>query len=154
MPHCQICETEKLVFRLGICVKISAMDENFYNKVEMVCAQDPRYKPGAYEFVIEALRYTQRRFKKERHVSGEDLLSGIKELTIKKFGPLALNVLHYWGVKTTEDFGHIVFNMVQHKLLSKQEDDSFDSFRNGYDFEEVFRKGYRRQLEKDISRIR
>ncbi|MBF0387704.1 MAG: hypothetical protein HQL20_07595 [Candidatus Omnitrophica bacterium] len=130
------------------------MDQQFYDKVEQVCEQDPRYKAGAYEFVMEALNYSQRRFKKERHVTGDQLLSGIKELTVKKFGPLALNVLHHWGVKNTEDFGNIVFIMVQHQLLAKQQDDTLDSFRNGYNFEEVFHKGYRRQLEREIGRIR
>ncbi|MBF0594417.1 MAG: hypothetical protein HQL22_05555 [Candidatus Omnitrophica bacterium] len=130
------------------------MNQEFIDKVEQLCEIDPRYRPGAYEFVLEALRYTQRRFKKERHVTGEQLLAGIKDLTIRKFGPLALNVLHHWGVKNTEDFGNIVFNMVHHQLLSKQEDDSFDSFRNGYDFKEVFHQGYRRQLEREIGRIR
>jgi len=133
---------------------MNQMDKKFYEKVELICEKDPRYKPGAYEFVLEALRYTQRRFKKERHVTGDQLLSGIKDLTIRKFGPLALNVLHFWGVKNTEDFGNIVFNMVQDQLLSKQDDDTFDCFRNGYDFEEVFYKGYRRQLEREIGRIR
>jgi uncharacterized repeat protein (TIGR04138 family) len=130
------------------------MDQKFMDKVEAICERDPRYKTGAYEFVLEALRYTQRRYKKERHVTGDQLLAGIKDMTIKKFGPLALNVLHHWGVKNTEDFGNIVFNMVQDELLSKQDDDTFDSFRNGYDFEDVFHKGYRRQLEREIGRIR
>ena len=96
------------------------MDQQFFDKVEKLCEHDTRYKAGAYEFVMEALQYSQRRFKQERHVSGDQLLTGIKDLTVRKFGPLALNVLHFWGVKSTEDFGHIVFNMVQHRLLSKQ----------------------------------
>lgn len=133
---------------------MSAMDQKFYDNVEKLCEEDSRYKAEAYEFVMEALRYTQRRFKKERHVTGDQLLTGIKDMTVRKFGPLALNVLHHWGVKNTEDFGHIVFNMVQHHLLAKQDDDTFDSFRTGYDFEEVFHKGYRRQLEREIGRIR
>ncbi len=130
------------------------MDEQFYDKIEQVCDSDSRYKPGAYEFVMEALRFTQRRFKKGHHVTGGELLTGIKELTIRKFGPLALNVLHHWGIKTTEDFGAIVFIMVEHQLLLKRDEDTFESFRNGYDFEDVFHKGYRRQLEREISKIR
>jgi len=130
------------------------MNQDFYDKIEHVCGLDSRFKPGAYEFVMEALHYAQRRFKKARHVTGDQLLTAIKDLTIRKFGPLALNVLHHWGVKNTEDFGHIVFNMVKYQVLMKQDDDTFDSFRNGYDFEEAFHKGYRRQLEREINRIR
>ena len=63
-------------------------------------------------------------------------------------------VLRHWGITSTEDFGSIVFNLVDNKILSKDSDDKVDSFQNGYDFHEVFDHGYRKQLEKRISRMR
>jgi uncharacterized repeat protein (TIGR04138 family) len=130
------------------------MKENFYIIVERICENDPRYKEGAYSFVMEALSFTQKKFHNPRHLCGEELLDGIRELLLRKFGPMTMSVLKHWGIKRTEDFGNIVFNLVENKVLSKTEDDSIDHFRNGYDFTEVFHYGYRKDLHKKISRMR
>jgi uncharacterized repeat protein (TIGR04138 family) len=130
------------------------MGHHFEVIVERIHEQDPRYGEGAYIFVMEALSFTQRKFGRSRHVSGEELLNGIRELLLRKFGPMTVTVLDYWGIRTTEDFGNIVFNLVNNKILSKTEGDNIEQFRNGYDFLEVFHHGYRRQLHKKISRMR
>jgi uncharacterized repeat protein (TIGR04138 family) len=130
------------------------MNEEFYNKVEKIIVKDPRYGAGAYEFVMEGLAFAQKKFKRARHVTGGELLEALKDLSVRDFGPLAGTVLDHWGVHTTEDFGHIVFNMVEHQLLAKQDEDTFEAFKNGFDFREVLAKGYHRQLKKEISRIR
>ena len=51
---------------------------------------------------------------------------------------MTITVLEHWGIKSTEDFGNIVFNLVENRVLSKTEDDSIEEFRDGYDFAEVF----------------
>lgn len=130
------------------------MGYHFEAIIEKICEKDSRYQEGAYVFVMEALSYTQQRCGRRRHVSGEELLDGMKELLIKKFGPMTVTVLDYWGIKSTEDFGNIVFNLVNNKVLSKTEQDDIKQFRNGYDFKEVFHRGYHRQLHKRISRMR
>ena len=130
------------------------MNQEFYNILEMICEKDSRYKQGSYEFVMEALAYSQKKFRRVKHVSGTELLEGMKELLLNKYGPMALSVLRHWGVGKTEDFGRIVFNLVENKVLSKAENDDIESFRDGYDFQEVFSRGYRRDLEKRISRMR
>jgi uncharacterized repeat protein (TIGR04138 family) len=130
------------------------VNQEFYTIVDQICAVDPRYKSDAYEFVMEALTYTQKKFKRVKHVTGEELLEGIKQLLMHKFGPLTLLVLKHWGIASTADFGNIVFRLVDNKILSKDNDDNVDSFQNGYDFNEVFDRGYRKQLEKRISRMR
>ena len=55
---------------------------------------------------------------------------------------MTLTVLEEWGIKCCEDFGEIVFNMVENKLLAKTEQDSREDFRNGYDFHDAFRKPF------------
>jgi uncharacterized repeat protein (TIGR04138 family) len=130
------------------------MNEEFEIIVEEIFEKDPRYKEDAYVFVMEALAYTQKKFKRSKHVKGEELLLGMKELLLNKFGPMTMTVLEYWGIKSTEDFGNIVFNLVENKILSKTEDDNIEEFKNGYNFEEVFDSGYRKQLAKKISRMR
>ena len=130
------------------------MNQEFYNILEIICEKDSRYKQDSYEFVMEALAYSQKKFRRVKHVSGIELLEGMKELLLNKYGPMTLLVLHHWGVRSTEDFGRIVFNLVENKVLSKSEDDDIRIFRDGYDFQEVFSRGYRRDLEKRISRMR
>jgi|UniRef100_A0A7C4XAR8 uncharacterized repeat protein (TIGR04138 family) len=110
---------------------------------ERILEKDPRYKIEAYIFVLEALHYTREKFKVQRHVTGKQLLEGIKELGLKKFGALTKMVFEYWGVKNTIDFGNIVFNMVEERILSKTEEDKLDDFKDVYDFEEVFVKNYK-----------
>ncbi len=130
------------------------VNQEFYTIIDQICESDPRYRSDAYEFLMEALAFTQKKFKRSKHVCGQELLEGIKDLLIQKFGPLTLLVLKHWGITRTEDFGNIVFNLVDNKVLSKDSEDNIDSFQNGYDFTEVFDRGYRKQLEKRISRMR
>lgn len=130
------------------------MNEEFEAIIEEIHEKDVRYKEDAYVFVMEALAYTQKKFKRTKHVKGEEMLQGMKELLMHKFGPMTLTVLKHWGIKSTEDFGNIVFNLVENRVLSKTEEDNIEEFRDGYDFGEVFDSGYRKQLAKKISRMR
>ncbi len=135
-------------------VKMQSMDQEFYIMIDEICAQDNRYHPASYEFVMEAVGFAQKKFKKSRHITGVELLDGIKAVTLKKFGPMSLVVLKHWGIGSTEDFGNIVFNLVEHKVLAKDANDSYDTFKNAHDFEEVFSKGYRQQLAKRLKLMR
>ena len=130
------------------------MNQEFYDIIERIFLKDNRYKHDAYLFVMESLSYTQKKFKRYRHVSGEELLEGMKELLLNKFGPMTITVLNYWGIRSTDDFGNIVFNLVENRVLSKTDEDNIDHFRNRYNFDEVFNQGYRQQLAKKISRMR
>jgi uncharacterized repeat protein (TIGR04138 family) len=130
------------------------MNREFEVIVENIYAKDGRYKEAAYVFVMEALAYTQKKFNRPKHVKGMEMLIGLRELLLNQFGPMTMAVLNHWGIKSTEDFGNIVFNLVENRVLSKTEDDSIEEFRNGYDFGETFESGYRKQLAKKISRMR
>jgi uncharacterized repeat protein (TIGR04138 family) len=78
-----------------------------------------------------------------RHVSGQELLGGIRDYALAQFGPMTQMVFEEWGIKRCEDFGEIVFNMVEIGLLGKTEKDSREDFANGYDFDDAFRKPFR-----------
>ncbi len=110
----------------------------FYERVRQIIEGDPRYKSDAYEFVMQALWFTQKKFKIKGHVNGRQLLKGIKEFGLDEYGPMAKTVFKHWGITTTEDFGQIVFNMVKQGIMSKTENDSPEDFRNVYDFKEAF----------------
>ncbi|MFH1458567.1 MAG: Minf_1886 family protein [Candidatus Omnitrophota bacterium] len=122
---------------------------NFYQAVEEICAADTRYKPDSYEFLMQALHFTQERLNCKTHVSGRQLLEGIRKFVIEQYGPMAKTVLKHWGITRTEDFGNIVFNMVHERLLSRTEEDSIDDFKDVYDFEVVFGNILRNSVIKD-----
>jgi uncharacterized repeat protein (TIGR04138 family) len=111
---------------------------DFYQVVENICSQDSRYKPDSYEFIMQALHFTQAKLKREGHITGRELLEGIRHFSIEQYGPMAKTVLNHWGITKTEDFGNIVFNLVENKLLSKTETDTLDDFKDVYDFQAVF----------------
>ncbi len=108
-----------------------------------ILARDPRYTVEAYAFVRGGLDFSVRRLKKHRHISGRELLEGIREFAIEEFGPMSKTVLNEWGIACTEDVGEIVFNMVETGLLGKTDKDTRADFANGYDFDEAFRKPFK-----------
>ncbi len=112
--------------------------KDFYKLVEEICLKDRRYKADAYEFLMQALHFTQGKLKKKAHLSGKELLLGIKDFAIEQYGPMSKTVLEHWGVTKTEDFGNIVFNMVERRILSKTDEDSITDFKNIYGFKEAF----------------
>lgn len=113
---------------------------------QRILANDQRYQINAYLFIYEALDYTQKAFGRnpasddalERHVTGRELLEGIRRHAIEQFGPLAAAVFRNWGVNRTEDFGEIVFNLVEADLMGKTDSDTREDFANGYDFDQAF----------------
>jgi uncharacterized repeat protein (TIGR04138 family) len=120
---------------------------SFEQAVQQILARDRRYQAEAYAFLREALDFTVRTLQKPqsgpmRHVTGQELLQGIRTYALQEFGPIAATVLRTWGVRGTEDFGHIVFNMVESGVLGKTEQDRREDFANGYDFEEAFVKPF------------
>src|SRR5437870_185883 len=120
---------------------------NFEDALKKIVAADPRYQRDAYSFLREALEFTQRdRPKKEkeelRHVTGKELLNGIRDYALQEFGPMAMTVLAEWGIHACEDFGEIVFIMIEHNLLAKNATDSREDFKGGYNFEDAFRKPF------------
>lgn len=110
----------------------------FHQIVEKIIEGGQRYHPDAYGFVMEALNFTVRKLERPRHVTGQELSEGIRRYALNEFGPMARGVLGHWGIKTTEDFGEIVFNMIDAGLMGKTETDSKEDFKNVYDFKDAF----------------
>jgi uncharacterized repeat protein (TIGR04138 family) len=138
---------------------------NFDEALEQIVQKDTRYHRDAYLFVREALDHTQKLINKAaktesraaadepaegtvRHVSGQELLPGHRDYALDQFGPMTLTVLGEWGVRRCEDFGEIVFNMVENHLLAKTKKDSREDFKGGYDFDEAFRRPFLPEARK------
>jgi uncharacterized repeat protein (TIGR04138 family) len=120
---------------------------NFEEALERILERDTRYHHHAYLFLREALDHTHKLLGKAdkdviHHVSGRELLTGIREYALQQFGPMAMMVLAEWGINRCEDWGEIVFIMVEHNLLAKTEQDSLNDFKGSYDFFEAFRQPF------------
>ena len=110
--------------------------------------KDGRYSPEAFRFLFDSLEVAVRLAGKEgatgteRHVTGQEVLAGMREHAERSFGPLAAEVWRSWGVRETLDWGRIVFLLVEAGLLNRQETDTIEDFRGGFDFDEAFVRGY------------
>jgi len=117
---------------------------------------DGRYAPEAFAFLFNSLPTAVREAGKqdaegaERHVTGQQLLQGMRAYALELFGPLASNVWRAWGVRETLDWGRIVFILVEANLLNRQESDTIEDFREGFDFDEAFVQNYSPKLPSDV----
>jgi uncharacterized repeat protein (TIGR04138 family) len=105
--------------------------------VTRILRRDPRYARAAYEFVRHALREAIDQ-EEPQHVTARELLVAIRTLARQQFGPLARTVLHDWGINSTEDFGHVVFNLIDEKELGKTDDDRISDFVDVYELDDAF----------------
>lgn len=121
-------------------------DLEFTEIVGLICKEDPRFDRKAYNFVRQALDHTVKEVKrrqpertgKSQHVTGAELLNGIRDYALDQYGPLAKTVLTTWGVKRCSDFGDIVFNLIEYNVFSKTENDRREDFSELYTFDEAF----------------
>jgi uncharacterized repeat protein (TIGR04138 family) len=131
-------------------------------KLADVVQRDPRYAYEAYEFVFAALAYTQRALgralreskgneeSKAHHVSGRELLQGICDFAQREYGLMARLVFRFWGINRTDDFGEIVFTLVEAHLMSTTPDDNRGDFHDVFDLDKALVRGYRISLDEVI----
>lgn len=125
-------------------------DPDFNEIVSLICKEDTRFDRKAYDFVRLGLDHTVKEFKKKdvakgarsRHVTGQELLEGLRIYALDQYGPLTKTVLNNWGVKRCSDFGDIVFNLIEYNVFSKTENDRREDFTGVYTFEEAFVKPF------------
>jgi uncharacterized repeat protein (TIGR04138 family) len=119
----------------------------FSEALDSIVASDPRYSRDAYVFLRDALDFTTKQQKKlkgttVRHVSGPELLDGVRQYALKEFGPMVMTVFAYWGLHTSQDIGHMVFNLIGAGIFGKTDEDSIEDFKNVYQFDDAFVKPF------------
>jgi uncharacterized repeat protein (TIGR04138 family) len=135
-------------------------------KLDEVVRSDPRYAHEAYDFVFDALEYTRRRLglgppagaeptgEEGPHVTGPQLLEGVRDLALREFGLMARTVFRSWGINSTADVGEIVFNLVAADLMKKTKEDKLEDFRDVYDLDQAlvhdFRIDVKEEVEEDL----
>ena len=123
---------------------------DFSEIVALINKEDPRFDRRAYDFVRLGLDQTVKelrkkdaaRTEKSRHVSGAELLEGLRAYALEQFGPLAKTVLNAWGVRRCRDFGDIVFTLIEYSVFSKTDNDRREDFADIFDFDEAFVKPF------------
>lgn len=113
-------------------------ETTFWDTVDALRAARARYAREAYGFVVAALGATVQALPPDRladverrHLSGRELLAGVVRVAATEFGPLAPMVFREWGVRTSEDVGEIVFELVRAGQLSARPEDTLEDFRGG-----------------------
>ncbi|MBI4716860.1 MAG: hypothetical protein HY763_03575 [Planctomycetes bacterium] len=81
--------------------------------------------------------------KLNRHVSGRELSWGLRDLALQRWGMLARTVLESWGLRSTADFGAVVYGFIEFKWMQKQPQDRIDDFQEVYSFDEAFQYPFR-----------
>jgi uncharacterized repeat protein (TIGR04138 family) len=128
--------------------------------LEDVVRTDPRYPYEAYEFLYAALTHTQKllgkapppevRDEREYHVTGRELLEGVRDFALEEFGLMARTVFRMWGINRTDDFGELVFNLVEANLMSKTSSDRREDFHDVFDLDEALVHNYRIPWAKEV----
>ncbi|HZJ17515.1 MAG TPA: Minf_1886 family protein [Chthoniobacteraceae bacterium] len=115
---------------------------DFAEALDLIISHDPRYARDGYHFLREALDYTirvrARKTESATHVTGPQLLDGIRQYALKEFGPMVPTVFESWGIARCEDFGEMVFNLIRVGIFGKTDRDSIDDFKGGYSFFDAF----------------
>ena len=120
--------------------------------VEQVAGDLAAYPPEAFAFVQQGLAWTVKALHQQRppgasrHVTGQELAEGLRQVASHKWGKLARTVLERWRITGTFDFGRIVYAMIEAGLLAKTDSDVIDHFRDVYDFEQAFEVEYTIEL--------
>jgi len=121
---------------------------SFEDAVQVICERDKRIDRDAYYFLREALDATVKALRSDetpehQHVSGGELLDGLRDYALEKFGPMAATVLESWGLRTTDDIGQMVFKLIEIGAFGQSEDDRPEDFVDHYTFDEAFRAPFR-----------
>ena len=113
---------------------------------------DPRYAYEAYEFLCDAVAFTQDSLGRcpheagepdaDHHVGGHELARGAANLAVREFGMMAPVVFRHWGIRTTNDIGEIVFNLIKAERLSQSERDDREDFADLFDLPDALTSGF------------
>ena len=131
----------------------------FDEAVRAIRKKDGRFDADAYSFLRDALDFTVRKLRENeseehRHVSGPELLHGLREYALKEFGPLSATVLESWGVSRCEDVGDMVFQLIEVGAFGKSDEDQPQDFSGVFDFDDAFREPFRPRTLVTIPALR
>lgn len=110
--------------------------------MDRIRLKERRYDERAYLFVLAALEFCQQRLDERRHITGQELAVGCRDLALERFGVMSKLVLDHWGIRATADIGQIVFTLVDLGMLLSQPNDTPEDFEDVFDFGHAFERDY------------
>ena len=129
-------------------LETNSLMSEFPHPIYKVLRDDRRYTIEAYQFVREALSYAQEVMglgiaesvpggegNVERHLTGQQLCEASRRYALDQYGLLAKTVLKSWGIQSTQDFGEIVYNLIEVDLMKKSDNDRREDFDGVFDFD-------------------
>lgn len=120
---------------------------------QSIRARAAAFPEPAFQFVREGLSHTVKMIHglddaapapapgepaPSRHVSGPQLCMGLRDMAVERYGLLAKTVLRRWGLRGTDDFGVIVYAMIDRGEMRSSNEDAFEDFKGVFDFDEAF----------------
>jgi uncharacterized repeat protein (TIGR04138 family) len=129
------------------------MSDSEGQSLDSIILEDGRYPLVAYAFIMEGLERASELVHGpiqddseveigSRHVTGQQFCHALAKLASDRWGDLAMTVLRHWNIHETIDFGNMVYLLIRHGHMSKNEEDSLEDFRNVYVFGEAFRTSH------------
>ena len=111
----------------------------FEQSVFAILRRENRFDPHAYFFLKDALDFTLKRIAETngglaRHVTGQELLAGFRDLAMEQFGPMASTVMTEWGVTECQHVGDMVFQLIEEQVFGKQDSDQREDFTGSFEF--------------------
>ena len=127
----------------------------FEEAVKIIRERDSRFDGDAYLFLRDALDFTVSNLRSEemeehRHVTGPELLAGVRDHALAEFGPMAWTVLESWGIKADSDIGAMVFQLIEVGAFGKSPEDSPDDFANVIELEKELTEPF--QPREDVEK--
>ncbi len=120
---------------------------DFAEAVAVLTEGDLRYHADAYFFLRDGLDHAVKLRKRQHgqsgHVTGQQMCEGLRQLAIKAFGPMVPMVFDYWGIRKTDDFGEMVWKLIDLGVFGRTESDAREDFKNVFSFREAFEEPYR-----------
>ncbi|MGB6219679.1 Minf_1886 family protein [Haloferula sp.] len=125
----------------------------FEHAIESILKRDKRFDPHAYLFLKDALDFTLKRAAESndgraRHVSGQELLLGFRDLALQEFGPMAGTLMSEWGLSASRNIGEMVFLLIEEQMFGRQDSDRIEDFEDVFDFDEAFRLPFLPETQK------
>jgi|SRR6266480_3602812 len=112
---------------------------SFRDPFSEVADRDPRYAKEAFWFVRDGVdRAVASLSRSSRHVTAKELLDALRLLALERYGLTAREQLRSWGVTRCEDFGEIVFTLIEHGIFGRRPEDKKEDFSDGYNFASAF----------------
>lgn len=128
----------------------------FEHAIENILKRDKRFDPHAYLFLKDTLDFTLKRAAESndgnaRHVSGQELLLGFRDLALQEFGPMSGTLMSEWGLTCSKNIGEMVFQLIEEQMFGRQDSDTIEDFEDVFDFEEAFITPFLPQRSKATS---